>query len=233
MKSLKTLVGTLLGGIGILAGFSMLMTGCSDDDKDKTPTQEITKAQLEKCCKDADNYEACVKDYQENGVCSGFIDPGPVSDYGVPPIYEPVEYGPIDAPDYGPIDPGIEPSPKEIAECCGDDNGSDEYKECVENYQKSGACPPHHDDPVPEYGMPDTPEYGMPDVPTPVPDDVGIKECCGDDNGSDEYKECVADYKKAGECALHDEDPVPDYGMIDPPMYGMPDDPGVPDNPDA
>ncbi|MBO4350962.1 MAG: hypothetical protein J6A01_08465 [Proteobacteria bacterium] len=222
MKSTKSLISSILGGIGILAGFGMLLTGCSDDD-DKKPTVEITKAQLDQCCKDADNYEACVKDYQTNGVCSGYKEPGPVAEYGVPPIDEPVEYGPIDAPEYGTIDPG--PTPEEIADCCGEDNGSEEYKECVADYKKSGACAHHQDEPVPEYGMIETPMYGMPDDPTPVnPDDEKIKECCGDDNGSDEYKECVEDYQKAGTCVKQPEPPIPEYGMPEP-MYGMPDDP--------
>ena len=84
MKTLQSLVGTLLGGIGMLAGFGMLMTGCSEDDKTTDTNAEITQEQLDKCCKTADDYDACVKDYKKNGICSNEPEPEITTKYGMP-----------------------------------------------------------------------------------------------------------------------------------------------------
>ncbi len=192
MKSIKSLVGTLLGGIGALAGFGILMTGCGDDGNSGKATQEITKAQLEECCgTDANSttYEACVKNYQTNGVCSNDIDPGVTTDYGVPDPLTPVVYGPAPF------------KPDEIEKCCGEDDGSNKYKQCVESYKESGKCE-NPDEPI-------YTEYG----PSVDP----IEECCGKDDGSKKYKQCVESYKESGKCENPDEPIYTEYGpSIDP-----------------
>ncbi|MBO4350961.1 MAG: hypothetical protein J6A01_08460 [Proteobacteria bacterium] len=205
MKSIKSLVGTLLGGIGILAGLGMLMTGCDEDDKTTDTNAEITQDQLDKCCKTADDYDACVKDYKKNGVCSNNEIP-PTDLYG--PLY--TEYGPIHAE---------EPTAEEIKECCGEDNGSDKYNECVENYKGSSdskVCMAHDIDQPDVYG----PLPSEIDEPQPTEDE--IKECCGDDDESVKYKKCVEELTKSGNCDIHE---------ASDPTYGMPD---IPDEqPDA
>ena len=95
-----------------------------------------------------------------------------MTDYGMPPV-----------------------SDAEIKECCGNDDGSDFYKNCVADLEKTGNC--HMNQTV----------YGPPPV-----DEKALKECCGDDDGSEEYNACVQNYKEFGGCVMIEEPTPSVYG---------------------
>ena len=169
MKTLNTLIGTLLGSLGALTGVGLLATGCSDN----SPHHEsisVTVTDVEACCgtdKTSQNYNACVQDYQANGVCSTSGKPDD-------PIW--------DVPTYGMPDP-IGPTPEQLQECCGQDDGTNDYKACVENYTDVNvphACRDLVDEPDP----PSPAIYG----PNPY-------WCCGP-----EWDECSNTYFNGGGC---------------------------------
>ena len=145
MKSFKKLVGTLLGGIGAFTGIGMLMNACSEEDNNK-PVVEVTIAQVEQCCgtdKTASEYPYCVNRYIYTGTCI---------------------------------------TSSNLSRCCGSKTSNDDYNACVKDYLQNGYCSKDGDEATPLYGMPDT-------IPTPTQED--IQECCGNDDGTSLYKQCI------------------------------------------
>ncbi len=206
MKLFQTLVSSVLGGVGAIIGFGVLLSGCTDDDNDKKPTTVISTQDLKNCCgsdESSDAFANCVKSYQESGICH--------SENPNDPHNNVTYYGPA------PVDPD-----KDLAACCGKDDGSKEYSACVENYKANNGC----GEVSVKYGMPQidedamkaccgddkkcmedfiasgechavAPVYGMPEI-----SDEDLKACCGND------EECIADYKASGKC----DEPVAEYG---------------------
>ncbi len=67
MKKLVQIVGSLIAGTGVIAS-SSFFEGCTDY-YGPAPSSDNEEA-LERCCKDAANYEQCVKAFQDNNdVC--------------------------------------------------------------------------------------------------------------------------------------------------------------------
>lgn len=82
--------------------------------------------------------------------------------------------------------PVVKLTQEQIKDCCGDDDGTDAYAKCIQNYQENGVCSHEVDpDPIAYYG------------PAPTPIDEGIQNCCGDKTGQS-YEDCVKDYKANG-----------------------------------
>ena len=208
MKSIKSLVGPLVGGIGILAGFGMMLVGCSDDNSNKSAAKTPTAEEIAACCGNDNGskaYKECVENYKGS------------SDSQICMAHD------IDQPDvYGPPPSEIndtQPTAEEIKKCCGEDNGSDEYKECVENYTGSSdskVCMVHDIDQPDVYGPPPS------EINDPEPTEEEIKECCGDEDESVKYKKCVEELTKSGNCDIN-EASDPTYGMPDIPPDEQPD----------
>ncbi len=216
MQSRKSLFGLLLGGIGAITGIGLFASGCNDDSG-KQITQEVTSQMIEQCCgtdKTSQEYAACVQAYQTNGVCSS-------------PILKPDDPLP-DVPLYGMPDP-VPPTAEQIQECCGYDNGSKAYKECVENYIDVNNKPKcSHSEPIAIYGPDPTwccgPKWNdCSDIYfhggdcTSGIDPSESEACCAqtEDPGA-----CVLDFiKSKGVCSYIDNPPQP--------VYGMPDDPPI------
>lgn len=95
-------------------------------------------------------------------------------------------------------DPQVKVTKAEIAQCCGQDDGSKSYESCVETYRTSGIC---GWDPRPK------PVYGM-----PGPSDEELKACCDDRVDEMDPDECMAEYKRTWQCP---EEVIYSY-------YGMP-----------
>ena len=71
MKSLKSLVGMVLGGVGALTSISVLMNACTEDQEDK-PLVEVTTDEVEACCgadKNSPDYMYCINRYIYTGNC--------------------------------------------------------------------------------------------------------------------------------------------------------------------
>ena len=97
-------------------------------------------------------------------------------------------------------------SQAEIQKCCGADNGSNEYMECVKDYSSNGVCSSqkeNHD--LPAY-------YG----PNPYASQEVI-DCCGADSSADGWQACADDYIANGVCADKPiDEPLPTYYGPDP-----------------
>ena len=160
MQSRISRIVKFISSIGALAGIGLFATGCHESphfERVSEPAADITA-----CCgtdMTAQNYNACVEAYHANGVCSS-------------PVPKPDDPLPL----YGMPDP-IPPTTAQIEECCGFDDGSTDYKECVENY-KDVNNPPicSHSEPIAIYG------------PDPT-------WCCGP-----EWDECSNTYFNGGGC---------------------------------
>ena len=224
MKSIKTLMGMVAGGIGMLASFGLFLAGCDDDNSSecdldqykvngvctaKDPSNTVD-AKLKECCGDDDGsaqYKACVSDYKASGACSGKQEP----------IY--TEYGPA----------VVTPSEAEIAECCGDDKKADGYDACVQSYKDSGICSqtkpidiePTIYGPAPSAccgeGNEDTAcghIFFNTSVCSKDEGNEGLEACCGEKTGSD-LRTCVNDYVKNKVCSGQEGpgDLQTDYGM--------------------
>ena len=67
MKKLVQFIGALIAGTGVIT-----ISSCFEnvDDEYGPPPQSEDQAAIERCCKDAANYEQCVKAFQDNNdVC--------------------------------------------------------------------------------------------------------------------------------------------------------------------
>ena len=133
-------IGKLISSLGALTGIGLFMTGCHESAHYETAA--VTVAEVEACCgtdKNSQDYNDCVQSYKANGVCSTPVKPDdPVPLYGMP---EP-----------------IPPTPDQLKECCGQNDGSSEYKACVEDYtdiNKPHTCRDLVDEPDP----PSPPEW--------------------------------------------------------------------------
>ncbi|MBQ9242480.1 MAG: hypothetical protein IJ165_04535 [Proteobacteria bacterium] len=97
MKNIARVIRGIFGAVSAIAGIGSL-TACTEIENDPPATEYgpspfydvcVNNGDCIKCCEQADDVEVCVEDYIKNGYCAGIA----------------TEYGPIDAPDYGPIDP--------------------------------------------------------------------------------------------------------------------------------
>ncbi len=116
--------------------------------------------------------------------------------------------------------PVVKLTQEQIKDCCGDDDGTNAYAKCIQNYQKNGVCSKEKEpEPIAYYGP----------APTPVPE-KDIADCCSDKADTDyldcankfnnycddkQFSEsmsleaCVAEFKKANKCDVME----PVYGM--------------------
>ena len=121
MKTLSKLIGSVIGGIGTIVGFSSLFTGCGDNDDNGMIAYYGPRPPSVTCCDNelgltGDDYWYCMSQYEKINKCDR-----------EQLTMQPAVYGPA-------------VSPKLAKACCGEDTSHADYDECYQDLMKDDNC---------------------------------------------------------------------------------------------
>lgn len=144
---------------------------CADDEvvayygpapmQELKPVADAPTEEEEACCKtagsdDSSEFQTCVKTYRTNGTCAASNRKAEmVAYYGPPAFFENDKASKENAAEQDEAKKESGGLDADEAACCGSDDGSPSFKDCLDAYRRSGACSDSHDDEIaPIYGMP-------------------------------------------------------------------------------